>query len=193
MVHRHIAYVHAFRCVLRSQDPFADDEVLAQLDAEQVEALRSRSNVAHTLLQAQLDDLTALNHQGVLNDFRLMSLDQTIAHLLDIQGGCERIKATPLPRGYAFIAEQLVLYFAVLFPWAVVDELGLLVVPFNVLVCLSFMLINEVGRVLEDPFSTFYNGLPLSAISRMIEVNLREVLHESDLPPLRKPHEGILM
>lgn len=30
-----------------------------------------------------------------------------------VQGGCERIKKTPMPRGYSFIAERLVLFFSV--------------------------------------------------------------------------------
>ncbi len=40
----------------------------------------------------------------------------------------------------------------------------------------------------------FYNGLPLSNISRMIEINLRERLHDEDLPPAITPSDnGILM
>ena len=64
----------------------------------------------------------------------------------------------------------------------------------GILVCLSFALISEAGRVLEDPFMMFWNGLPLSAISRMIEVNLRQRLGDQDLPPMIQVDEkGILM
>jgi len=44
----------------------------------------------------------------VVDDFRLQRFDSTLEHLLDIQGGCERIKKTPMPRGYGFIAERLI-------------------------------------------------------------------------------------
>jgi putative membrane protein len=72
--------------------------------------------------------------------------------------------------------------------------LGWFTVPLNVLACLAFALISEAGRVLEDPFTLLYNGLPLSALSRTIEVNLREQLGDPDLPPLLKPDaEGILL
>ncbi|MCA9619570.1 MAG: hypothetical protein KC731_11110, partial [Myxococcales bacterium] len=108
--------------------------------------------------------------------------------------GCERIKKTPLPRGYAFIAERLIMAFSFLFPLATVAELGWFVIPVSVLVCLAFTLISEAGRVLEDPFSTFWNGLPLMALSRTIEVNLRQRLGETDLPPIPGPDKhGILM
>ena len=48
--------------------------------------------------------------------------------------------------------------------------------------------------MLEDPFTTFWNGLPLTALSRTIETNLRERLDEADLPEIPKPDaRGILM
>jgi putative membrane protein len=59
---------------------------------------------------------------------------------------------------------------------------------------LSFSLIGEAGRVLEDPFTMFWNGLPLSALSRTIERDLRNRLGETDLPPPLAPDaRGILM
>ncbi len=195
MVMRHVAYVHALRVLLRKQDPWVDAEFLDALSDADRDQVKGRSNLTHALLELQLRDLTALNRAGTLDDRRLQSLDETLRHLLDIQGGCERIKKTPFPRGYTFIAERLIRYFSFLFPFAIVSDLGWFVVPMNLLVSMAFLLISEAGRVLEDPFTMFFNGLPLSAISRMIEVNLREVLGQRDgLPPMRTvDHHGILM
>jgi ion channel-forming bestrophin family protein len=67
-------------------------------------------------------------------------------------------------------------------------------IPISVLVCASFLLISEVGRVLEDPFTMFWPALPLSALATTIEINLREQLGETDLPALPRPDaRGILM
>jgi len=75
-----------------------------------------------------------------------------------------------------------------------VRDLGWFTIPMNLLVCLSFALISEAGRVLEDPFTMFFNGLPLSAMSKTIEVNLRQRLGETDVPAIPKPDaRGILM
>ena len=195
LVMRHVAYVHALRVLLRKQDPWVDAEFLDALSDEDRARIEGRSNLTHALLELQLRELTVLNDAGTLANHRLESMDETLRHLLDIQGGCERIKKTPFPRGYSFIAERLILYFSCLFPFAIVAELGWFTLPMNLLVCMAFLLISEVGRVLEDPFNMFFNGLPLSAISRMIEVNLREVLGQKEgLPPMRSPdHRGILM
>lgn len=192
LVLRHATYVHVLRCLLRQQNPFDDDEVMNHIESDP--SLRDGTNLTHALLQRQLDDITKLNDEGKLDAFRLASMDESIRHLLDIQGGCERIKKTPMPRGYGFIAERLVTAFGILFPLAVVSELSWVAIPINLLVCIAFALISEAGRVLEDPFTMFWNGLPLSAISRMIEVNTRQRLGDTELPPQLSPDtRGILM
>ena len=114
--------------------------------------------------------------------------------LLDVQGGCERIKRTPMPRGYSYFADQLIRTFGVLFPLAIAQDLWVMAIPINVLVCLAFLMISEVGRVLEDPFTMFWNGLPLSALTRTIESNLQQRLGDRDVRPLLKADQnGILM
>lgn len=194
MVHRHIAYVHSLRSLLRANKPrptsaqgtpnhpLDDPQVLKYLTEKEKEHLATQSNITHALLHVQLEQVHALFKAGVIDGLQLQGFDESIRHLLDIQGGCERINKTPMPRGYAFISVQLIMAFSLLFPAVVVAELGWITVPINVLVCLAFALINETGRVLEDPFTEFWNGLPLSAISRTIERNLLHVLGADDVP-----------
>jgi len=45
---------------------------------------------------------------------------------------------------------------------------------------------------LESPFGLAANNLPLSALSRTIEINLLEALGETDLPPDIKSKNGYL-
>lgn len=194
MVRRHVAYVHALRVALRAQDLAADADVAAFLTDDERAALPHETNPNHALVHANVEDLATARRRGWITDAQLLAIDETLRVVLDVQGGCERIKKTPLPRGYAFIAERLIMAFGMLFPLATVSELGWFVIPINVLVCLSFALISEAGRVLEDPFTMFWNGLPLMALSRTIEVNLRQRLGERDLPKIPGPdRNGILM
>lgn len=192
LVHRHAAYVHALRCLLRQQDPFDDDDFLARIlvSGDDVDSLRGESNLTHALLDRQLEALVALNRAGTLGDLRLQSMDETLRDLINIQGGCERIKKTPMPPLYGLLANRLVELYAFLLPLAVVERMGWWTIPVNLLVCTAFSLIAEAGRVLEDPFNLFFNGLPLSAISRMIEVNTRQRLGETELPPMLTPDAG---
>jgi len=194
LIERHIAYVHTLRCLLRKENPLVDPSVQRWTSEADRDWLATQSNQTHALLQRQLERVTELGNDGALDPMRAHTMDESIRHLLDIQGGCERIKKTPLPRGYGYIAEQLIFYFSMLLPLALVADIGLLAIPINVLVCLAFMLISEAGRVLEDPFTMFWNGLPLTNMSDTIENNLRNRLGEGSLPALPGPDSrGILM
>jgi len=54
-------------------------------------------------------------------------------------------------------------------------------------------LISEAGRVLEDPFNMFYNGLPLNNLSTKIEQNIKERMGHELPATVRELVPGILM
>jgi len=194
LVERHIGYVHMLRALLRRQAFAEDRDVVRFIPTAELEALRHSTNPTSALLHLQMSDLMVELRQGRLDLLHQQLLDQTLRDLLEVQGGCERIKNTPFPRMYGFIAERLILAFSLLLPMGMAAELGWTTVPMSLLVCSGFLLISEVGRVLEDPFTMFWPALPLSALSTTIELNLRERLGETDLPALPVPNQkGILM
>lgn len=194
LVRRQIAYAHVLRCRLRDQDALADTDVRAFLTPDEQTALRGEQSQPHTLLHWQLDALFRLSKKGAIDPSTLRSFDESIRAFLDVQGGCERIKKTPFPRGYTFISDRLVMAFGLLLPWTLIQDMGLWALPLSILVCFAFALIGEAGRVLEDPFTMFWPALPLTAMSKTIEINLRQRLGESEVPPMPVPNErGILM
>jgi putative membrane protein len=194
IVRRHVGYVHVLRCVLRGQDPWSDPHVQRTVDAQMRARLAGESNANHAMLHEQTLAVAGFARTGRIDDLRLQLFDRSISTLLDVQGGCERIKRTPFPPGYGFLATRLIVLYSALMPMGLVDALGWVVIPLTLVVCLAFVSINEVGRVLEDPFTMFWPALPLTALSIMIEVNLRQRLGDRDLPPLEKPNDkGILM
>jgi putative membrane protein len=119
-------------------------------------------------------------------------MDRTIATLYDVQGGCERIKNTPCPAGYGFIAEILIRAYAVFLPLAIVDDLHWWAIPVSILVCLAFKLVSEVGRALEDPFTSTASALPMLAMSLGIERNLRDALGDPAPRGTKPDSQGVL-
>lgn len=194
LVERCILYVHVLRCLLRAQVPWDDADVKRFSTEADRKYLATQSNATHAIVQEVADLLAAEASAGRLGEHRLEALDRTVSGFLDVQGGCERIKKTPMPRAYGMLAEQLTRAFAIVFPMAITEELWVLAIPLNVLVSMGFMMISEVGRVLEDPFTLFWNALPLAALTRTIESNLRDRLGDEDVLPMLAPDEnGVLM
>lgn len=194
LVRRTIAYAHVLRCRLRDQDALADADVKAFLLPGEIDALKGESSQGHVLLQMQLEVVARLAKKGAIDPTTLRSFDESVRAFLDVQGGCERIKKTPFPRGYTFISDRLIMAFGLLLPWTLLQDMGLWGVPLSILVCFAFALIGEAGRVLEDPFTMFWPALPLSALSKTIEINLRQRLGETDVPPMPvQDARGVLM
>ena len=71
--------------------------------------------------------------------------------------------------------------------FGIVETTGLLTPVVVLLIAYAFMGLDAVGEEIEEPFGEDVNDLPLAGLSRMIEVNLRDLLDESDLPPMLKP------
>lgn len=158
------------------------------------------SNRATHILALQSRTLAQLAEQGVIEPNRHVALSQRLVDLLDAQGRCERIKNFPYPRQFATIN----LFFIRLFVWLVpfgllqeFDKLGRgyvwLGVPFGFLVGWVFNAMERIGDATENPFEGSPNDVPITALSRTIEIDLRELLGESAIPTPITPVNNILM
>ncbi|MBT8494866.1 MAG: hypothetical protein KJO07_17550 [Deltaproteobacteria bacterium] len=190
LVYRVIAYVHAFRCHLRDQ-PFAD-ELRPFLPAEEVAALEGESNVPVAILHRIGQRFRELYDAELVHPLHLSLLEESLATLTDIQGGCERIKATPIPKSYNTLMHRLVTFYVFALPFGVVQQVGIFTPEVTVLVAYAFLGLDAIGEEIEEPFGIDPNDLPLSAMSRMIEVNLRQRLGETEVPAMLEPVDGVL-
>ena len=68
-----------------------------------------------------------------------------------------------------------------------------LTVPFSVLIGWVFLVLEQIGESTENPFEGNPNDVPITQISRNIEIDLREMLGETDVPPALQPVNNILM
>lgn len=190
LVELQIAYVHALRCHLRGQNPFPELE--RSLRAEEIRHLRGQRNVPLAMLQRMGQILRALFDAGRLDSYRFTTLDRTLVELCNIQGACERIKNTPLPRQYEYVPRVLVSVYCLLLPFGMVEGLGLLTPLLSTLVSFIFLSLESIGRDIENPFENTVHDTPMSALSRTIEINLRQQIGDDKLPAEIGPVEGFV-
>jgi ion channel-forming bestrophin family protein len=190
LVELQIAYVHALRCHLRRQNPFPEFE--NTLPEDVVRHLRTQRNVPVGMLLEMGKRLRNLFDQGRLDSYRFTTIDGTLTDLCNVQGACERIKNTPLPRQYEYFPRLLVGLYSVLLPFGLVDGLGLLTPIASTVVSFIFVSLETVGKDIENPFENTVHDTPMSSLTRAIEVNLRQNMGQQSLPPDVKPVEGFV-
>lgn len=66
-------------------------------------------------------------------------------------------------------------------------------IPFAILLTWVFNSLDVVGDSSTNPFEGSPNDVPITNISRTIEIDMRDMLDESDLPPAIMPENNILM
>jgi len=191
LVHLQIAYVHALRCALRKQQPWEDINPFVR--PELLASLKEQVNVPAALLQRMGDLSAGAVSSGALTELRLQRIDTTLSELTDIQGGCERIKNTPLPRQYDTYPELVVKAYCFLLPLVLVDRLKYMTPFVTLLLAAAFLVLNRIGKNLEDPFENTVYDTPMTALSRTIEINLRQQIGDRDLPAPITPVNGVLM
>lgn len=190
MVYLQIAWVHALRQQLRGQPPL--DDLHGLLGEEDLVALASQKSVPLTLQIWQGELARQALEKDWIDSLQWSALDTTLNDLADLQGGSERIKNTPMPKQYDFFPQLFTKMYCLLLPLGLVNSMGWYTPLGSTLVGFIFLALDRIGRDLEDPFDNTIYDIPLSAMSRTIEINLRQAMGERSFPEPLQPVQGVL-
>jgi ion channel-forming bestrophin family protein len=190
MVYYQIAWVVSLRQHLRRLPPLEGSSAI--LSPEDLNELRDEVNIPVAIQQRQSRLLRNALEQGWVDAMQWRAMDETLNDLVDAQGGAERIKNTPMPRQYDYLPQLCAHLYCILLPLAMVSSLGWFTPLGSTLVGFIFLALDKIGRDLEDPFDNRVNDIPLTSITRTIEINLRQMLGETDVPPSITPVNGVL-
>jgi putative membrane protein len=190
LVYHQIAYVHSLRQHLRGLDPW--ERLSPLLDDRELSELKGARNVPLAIEQQMGALLRECQACEWLDRVQWLALDQTLDDLVDAQGGAERIKNTPMPKQYDYFPQLFVQIYCMLLPLALVTSMGWLTPLGSTLVGFIFLALDKIGRDLEDPFDNTIYDVPLTSITTTIEVNLRQMLGEIELPQPEAPVHGVL-
>jgi putative membrane protein len=185
-----IAFGHALRHHLRDSDPKTD--LAPFLGAEDLAAVLASGHRPNMILNLLHRDLGAAVHSGALSHQLALAFLERIASLAAVLAGCERIRLTPLPFAYMLLLHRTAYLYCFLLPFGLIDTVGLATPLVVAIVSYTFFGLDMLGEEIEEPFGTLVNDLPLTALCRMLEINLREALGEKDLPAVIEP-EGFVL
>lgn len=183
-----------------------DEELKKYLSENELQYILSKKNRATQLMASQSKELAEIYEKGEINDFQWTQINQQLVKFTDDQGKAERIKNFPYPRNFSSITTYLLLLFILFVPFGLIKELDKLGdgtalegwtlwfnIPFSLLVTWCFHTLDSVGEASVNPFEGSPNDVPITQISRTIEIDMRDMLDETDLPPAITPKNNIVL
>ncbi len=211
LVHRHVAWLRALSTELRKVTKWEHDRPIHRLfrkvhgvefhedkfnqlkeylTEEEFAYVIGKGNRSSHLLSLQSKDLMKLRQRGILEHFRHLLIQEAITELYSLQGKSERIKNFPFPRQYATVNYFFVVLFIILLPFGMLDVFSDLTpdfwiwlsIPFSVIGSWVFWMMEMIAEYSENPFEGLYNDVPIAAMARSIEIDIRQMLDETDLP-----------
>ncbi len=179
-----------------------DKEIGPFLGSEEHEAMEAYKHPATQILRKQGETIAALVRVDRI------AMMEVVEELYTLQGKCERIKNTPFPRQYAEYSRIFTRVFVFFVPFGMLDVFadevasspsrlqslafaGAMVLA-SALVAWVFRTMETIGDASEDPFERSMNDVPMNALCRTIEIDLRQMLGETELPEGEQPIDGIL-
>ncbi|PWL39652.1 hypothetical protein DKG77_02130 [Flagellimonas aquimarina] len=173
-----------------------EEDLKPYLSTTDLDYVLSKNNHQTALLYLQSNHIKSLKDQGVIWEFSFLELEGLIKELFTLQGQTERIKNFPYPRQYATLNHYFMWLLLLLLPMAIVPqfiEIGKEIsenhpffgsifiwfsIPIYTAVAWMFHTMERIGRTGENPFEGTSNDVPISTISRGIEIDLRQNLGE---------------
>ncbi|WP_170331067.1 bestrophin family protein [Ruegeria arenilitoris] len=172
--------------------------------------MEGKTNRAAYLLNLQARRLSDMAQKGQIDSFWHVALMDRLARLTAAQGQCERIKNTPFPRQVAEVGRLFSWIFIFMLPLAFNDERSIMAgtdaalmktvltdwltfAPVGALVCWIFFVTERVSASMEDPFEGDVTDVPISAMCRTIEIDIRQMTGCGQAPRPVQPVEKALL
>jgi len=185
-----------------------EEELGKYISSDELKYILGTKNRAGQLLSLQSKTLKKLLDRGLVDYFKFSDMHKALREFYEHQGKSERIKNFPYPRQYASINRFFINLFCFLLPFGMLAEFDKLngatmgahtinmvwlVIPFSLLIAWVFTSLEQVGESTENPFEGSANDVPISQMSRTVEIDMREMLGETDLPPALQPQNKIIL
>lgn len=187
------------------------EELQGYLSTDEQDFVLRMTNKQVACLNLQSKNFKELKLAGLIDNFRHIEFNRIIEELFTLQGQAERIKNFPYPRQFATLNLFFAWIFIILLPFGLMHEFDIvgitlktnghtssiyrfvaknfvwMTVPVSIVISWVFILMERVGDVSENPFEGTRNDVPITTISRAIEIDIREIIGE-DPQQIPKPH-----
>jgi putative membrane protein len=191
IANRQIGWCYGLANALRKLDTTAAMQpYLAKDDMNYVNNHVNKPLAALQLSNMQIADLYRKNQ---LNVYHHKQLDNTITRLCVSMGAAERIKGTVFPVTYRLLLRFAIFVFIFTFAIAIDDLRVYSQVPLAVVISSIFLMLEKTATHMQDPFEDRPTDTAMNTISRTIEINIKQLIADSEVPEPMQPEKFYAM
>jgi ion channel-forming bestrophin family protein len=179
MIFRHLAFLYALQSSLRKSNSNEYEKYLAKEEADSVRAFANKPNA---ILDIQSKDLEKMANEKVIDHFRFYAMAGLIASFGNGMGKSERINNTVFPTVYVYFTRLFIWIFVILLTMAISVTVGPWSIFFGWVMGFVFHTTHINGMSIMNPFENEPPGVPITNITRTIEINMLQTLGEKNIP-----------
>ncbi|HEV8515402.1 MAG TPA: bestrophin family ion channel [Cyclobacteriaceae bacterium] len=179
MIFRHIAFLYALQFSLRKSNSLEYEKYLANEEADSVKAFVNKPNA---ILDIQSKELEKMTTEKVIDNFRFYAMAGLIANFGIGMGKSERINNTVFPTVYVYFTRLFIWIFVILLTMSISTTVGPWSIFFGWVMGFVFHITHINGMSIMNPFEDEPPGVPITSITRTIEINMLQTLGEKKMP-----------
>lgn len=141
-----------------------------------IEELKKYKHKPNRISAMMYEKVNALYRDGHITGDQLINMDKELKDLIDIMGGCERIRNTPIPYSYMMYIKKFIFIYVITLPFGFVTDSGYFTILIVLLITFVLMSVELIAEEIEDPFGYDLNDLPTDELSLKIRENVAEIL-----------------
>lgn len=191
IAYRQIAWCYVLGRSLRGLNPLEGMETY--LSSEDLEHVSKQSNKPLAIIQLNTLEYERLKESDVLTDYKQVQLDNTLVRLCASMGKTERIKNTVFPTKYRMFLHLSIYLFVICLTIATSSMPIYFGFPLIMSIATIFFMLEGTAYNLQDPFENRPSDTPITAIARTIEINIRELLQEEEIPKPQAVEKGFYL
>jgi putative membrane protein len=188
---RQIAWTYSLSNSLRNLSPLENLESF--LCSKEIEILKGHCNAPLKILDLNANSVKELFIGKEINQYQQIQIDSTIKRLCSSMGRAERIKNTIFPKLYRVFLSFFIYVFILTLAISLSDLQPMTEIVILLAIVLPFILLKRAAHYLQDPFENRPTDVPTESISRVIEINIKQLLDEKEIPQVLDPEDFYIM
>ncbi len=184
MIFRHLAFLYALQSSLRKSNSTEYEKYLTQEEANNIKSFANKPNA---ILDIQSKELEKMSTEKMIDSFRFYAMADLIKSFGEGMGKSERINNTVFPTVYVYFTRLFIWIFVVLLTMAISFSVGPWSIFFGWVIGFVYHTTHINGMSIMNPFEDAAPGVPITSITRTIEINLLQTIGEKNIPEPIQP------